>query len=123
MDNLGEMVDFLWEQCVCKEKDAYKNLNNLIGEGKLNDFVYDKEKIERYQPMIQLIASSLIENSSDVEYYNLAYTADGERWTKYYFEVEKAVSLLNVSGMLEFCTPSKNRDAAESRNPMVRIKR
>lgn len=123
MNDLGEMVEFLWEQCACTEKDAYKNSDNLVGRGKLNDFVYNKDKIDSFRPMIALIASSLAQGDAEVRYYDLAYEANGNRWTDYYYEVEKAVSLMDVSGILEFCTPSRDWSVAESRNPMVKIKR
>lgn len=125
MNKLGleGTVDFLWEQCVCKKKGAYENLDNLVGRGKLNDFVYDKDRLDYYQPVVVHIALSLAQNNTELRYYDLAYEANGNRWTDYYYEVEKAVSLMNACGILEFCIPSKDWDAAESRNPKVRIKK
>lgn len=125
MNKLGleGTVEFLWEQCVCKEEYAYRNLDNLVGRGKINDFVYDKDRLDYYQLEVAHIASSLAQNNTELRYYDLAYEANGNRWTDYYCEVEKAVSLMHASGILEFCTPSKDWDAAESKNPKVRIKK
>lgn len=122
-DDLEKMVEFLWDQCVCKEKKAYENPNNLIGRGKLNEFVYSKNQIAYYQPVIAFIGSILRPSNEELRYYDLAYENNGERWTELYFKVEKAVSLLNASGLLEFCQPSKYWDSLESRNPKIRIKK
>ena len=123
MNNLEKMVEFLWEQCVCKEKCAYKNSNNLIGRGKINDFVYNKAELTYYQPIIAFIGSILIPKDTEVRYYDLAYETNGERWANYYFKVERVVSLLEASGLIEFCNSSKDWDLAESRNPKIRIKK
>lgn len=123
MDNLGEMVEFLWEQCVCKEKDAYRNLDNPVGRGRINDFVFNQAMINFYLPVIAYVTSGLAKKDTELRYDDLAYEVSGNKWTDYYYKVEKAVSLMNASGMLEFCTSSKDWDAAESRNPMVKIKR
>lgn len=123
MKNLEKMVEFLWEQCVCKEEGAYKNPNNLVGRGKINDFVYSKDKVTYYQPIIVFIGSILIPKDTEVRYYDLAYEINGEKWANFYFKVEKVVSLLEASGLLEFCNSSKDWDLAESRNPKIRIKK
>lgn len=123
MSELGEMVEFLWQQCACKEKNAYKNLDNLIGRGKTIDFVFNKDELHDYQPMIQLISSSLVQEDTEVNYQDLAYDNDGNKWIDNYLQLEKAVSLMNVIGSLEFVTSSKDWNVAESKNPKVRIKR
>ena len=122
-EDLEKMVEFLWDQCVCKEKDAYERPNNLVGRGKLNKFAYNKNQITYYQPVIAFIGSILRPIDEEARYHDLACENNGERWTEFYFKVEKAVSLLNASGLLEFCHSSKDWDSVESRNPKIRIKK
>lgn len=123
MKKVESEVFTVWGNCLATGKKPYQNLDNLIGRGLINDYVYDNSKLELNKENIKNILGYLELSGDEIRYFDLAYTKDHEKWTLFNQKIEMLSSLLEASGLLEFAVDSANWDEEEAKNPRIRIKK
>lgn len=123
MKKVESEVFTIWGRCLAKGKNSYQNLDNPIGRGLLNDYVYDKEKLEANKENIKRILGYLDLGEDEIRYFDLAYSKNHEKWTLLNQKIEMLSSLLEASGLLEFEVDSASWDKREAENPRIKIKK
>ena len=123
MKKVESEVFTIWGRCLAKGKKAYQNLDNPIGRGLINDYVYDKEKLEENKENIKRILECLDLGEEEIRYFDLGYSKEHEKWTLFNQKIEMLSSLLDATGLLEFEVDSANWDRKEAENPRIKIKK
>ena len=104
MKNLNQEVWDIFSDCLAEQKRSYKkeyNDVNVLGEAKINDYVFSREKIENNKEKLIGIANILgINKLDDVDYMDLQYDKNNQSWTDYQQRLEMLVSLFDAAGII-----------------------
>ncbi len=104
MKNLNQEVWDIFSDCLAEQNRSYKkeyNDVNVLGEAKINDYVFSREKIENNKEKLIGIANILgINKLDDVDYMDLQYDKNNQSWTDYQQRLEMLVSLFDAAGII-----------------------
>ena len=87
-----------WSDAVSKERKAWQNKNNIIGESLNNDFCFNMEVLNYYEERIELLLS-LVDKAK--KYEELMVLNNGKKWTEARQKIDFLISLGNALGLVK----------------------
>ncbi len=87
-----------WSDAVSKERKAWQNKNNIIGESLNNDFCFNSEILNYYKERIELLLS-LVDKAK--KYEELMILNNGKKWTEARQKIDFLISLGNALGLVK----------------------
>lgn len=104
--------------CLSKREKPWKYSEVIIGEGKINDFTFESEKLLIYKRTIFQMLNILGVLSSDKVYYDsLKFDEAGYAWTDLNLHVEMLVAMANALNMIEFKKDKLEWTEEDKKNP------
>ena len=105
MKKLEKEVYIIFRDCLAKQKKPYEikyKQKNVIANGKRNDYVFSKEKIEENKSkLIKIINDLGISDIKELYYDDMQYDKYDNKWTNLKQNVDMLVSLLDAANFIK----------------------
>ena len=111
-----QQVLAIWNDCVVKTSQPWKDKSNIIGETLNNDYCYYYDKIVSHSDEIEKLLL-LVDYAATFD--DLKKLNNGEEWTQFRQHVGFLMSLGNALGYIKFKYERQNWNMQEENNPEI----
>ena len=111
-----QQVLAIWNDCVVKTSQPWKDKSNIIGETLNNDYCYYYDKIVSHSDEIEKLLL-LVDYAATFD--DLKKLNNGEEWTQFRQHVGFLMSLGNALGYIKFKNERQNWNMQEENNPEI----